>query len=147
MALLGHVTPEMTLRYAKLANPTIRASYQAAVDKARVGRALPIATINRTPVVPDRIAWLREEMLKTRVAHGYCALPAQAGACPYANICEQCDNFMPAPEFTPVLEDQLDDVRILRDDANNRGWADEAARHDRVITTLEDHLRRLGTNG
>ena len=147
MALLGHVTPEMTLRYAKLANPTIRASYQAAVDKARVGRMLPITSINRTPVVPDRVAWLREEMLKTRVAHGFCALPAEAGACPYANICEQCDNFMPAPEFAPILQAQLDDVRVLRDDADGRGWTDETARHERVITTLEDHLRRPGMTG
>jgi integrase len=146
MALLGHVTPEMTLRYAKLANPTIRASYQAAVDKARVGRTLPIASINRTPIVPDRIAWLREEMLKTRVAHGYCALPAEAGACPYANICEQCDNFMPAPEFAPVLHAQLADIRTLRDDAEQRGWTDETARHDRVATILKDHLRRLDIN-
>ncbi len=32
-------------------------------------------------------------MLKTRVAHGYCTREHAAGACPYANICEQCDNF------------------------------------------------------
>ena len=147
MALLGHVTPEMTLRYAKLANPTIRASYQAAVDKARVGRTLPIASINRTPVVPDRVAWLREEMLKTRVAHGYCALPTESGACTYANICEQCDNFMPAPEFAPVLHAQLADVRTLREDARSRGWTDETARHDRVIATIEEHLHRLDTTG
>src|SRR5680860_59744 len=55
-----------------------------------------------------------QEMLKTRVAHGFCALPAEAGACPYANICEQCDNFMPALEFAPILQAQLDDVRALR---------------------------------
>ena len=36
MALMGHVTPEMTLRYAKLASPTVRTAYQAAMDKVRV---------------------------------------------------------------------------------------------------------------
>jgi integrase len=35
MALMGHVTPEMTLRYAKLASPTIRSAYQTAMDKIR----------------------------------------------------------------------------------------------------------------
>jgi hypothetical protein len=30
-------------------------------------------------------------MLKTRVAHGYCSRQLAAEACPYANICEQCD--------------------------------------------------------
>ena len=35
MALLGHVTTEMTLRYASLAAPTLRAAYEAAMGKAR----------------------------------------------------------------------------------------------------------------
>jgi hypothetical protein len=25
------------------------------------------------PILPDKVGWLRSEMLKTRVAHGYCA--------------------------------------------------------------------------
>ena len=143
MALLGHVTPEMTLRYAKLANPTIRAAYQDAIDKTRVGRALPIATVNRNVVVPDRVAWLRAEMLKTRLAHGFCAREPAAGPCAYANICEQCDNFGSTPELAPVIHAQLVDIRALRDDAGQRGWTDEAARHQQVIVALEDHLQRL----
>ena len=93
--------------------------------------------------VPERVEWLHAEMLKTRVAHGYCSRHPAAGACPYANICEQCDNFATAPEFTPVLESQLVDVRKLRDDASARGWESEAARHERVITSIETHVRRL----
>jgi len=146
MALLGHVTPEMTLRYAKLANPTIRAAYQAAMDKTRVGANLPIAAINRRPTAPDRVEWLASEMLKTRVAHGLCARDPAAGACPYANICEQCDNFVPTPDDAPVLHAQLGDIRRLREDATARGWTDETARHDRVIDRLEDHLQRLPPN-
>lgn len=144
MALLGHVTPEMTLRYAKLANPTIRAAYQAAIDHTRIGRSLPIAPGAGSPrAVPERVEWLCSEMLKTRVAHGLCSRDPAAGACPYANICEQCDNFTPAPEFAPVLQAQLDDIRVLRDDAAERHWTDEVARHERVIDSLQDHLRRL----
>jgi hypothetical protein len=25
------------------------------------------------PILPDKVGWLHSEMLKTRVAHGYCA--------------------------------------------------------------------------
>lgn len=145
MALLGHVTPEMTLRYARLANPTIRAAYQTAIDRSRVGRTLPIAAVNRTPTVPDKVAWLEAEMLKTRLAAGYCARPVAAGPCGYANICEQCDNFQPAPEFGEVLRDQLVDVTALRADAEQHGWVNEAARHDRVADALQEHLRRTTT--
>jgi hypothetical protein len=44
-----------------------------------------------------------------------------AEACPYANICEQCDNYVTAPEFIPQLQAQLADVTALRDDATQRG--------------------------
>jgi len=143
MALMGHVTPEMTLRYAKLASPTIRAAYQTAMETLRGRQALPIIAIGGAPVIPDRIEWLHSEMLKTRVAHGYCSRPQAAGACPYANICEQCDNFVPAPDAVQVLSAQLDDVRALRADAQARGWDDEVARHDRVGDALQTHLNRL----
>jgi len=35
MALLGHVTPEMTLRYGSLADGTVRGAYDAAMAKLR----------------------------------------------------------------------------------------------------------------
>ena len=84
-------------------------------------------------------------MLKTRVAHGYCSRELAAEACPYANICEQCDFFVTAAEFAPALQDQLADVRALHDDAVERGWHSEAARHARVIDSIDGHLRRLKT--
>ena len=82
-------------------------------------------------------------MLKTRVAHGYCSRDLVADACPYANICETCPSYATAPEFAPAIQAQLDDIRHLRDDADTRGWTSETARHQRVITALERHLRRL----
>jgi integrase len=143
MALLGHVTPEMTLRYARLASPTIRDAYETAM--AKVNGRRPIFTIpaGHSRAVPSKIDWLHTEMLKTRVAHGYCSRHLAADACPYANICEQCDNFVPDPERADILAAQRDDIRDLRDDADQRGWTDEAARHQRVADALENHLRHL----
>ena len=143
MALLGHQTPEMTMRYATLASPTLRRAYDEAVGKLRP--RIPLASVGR-PAVPDRVEWLASEMLKTRVAHGYCAREVVAEACPYANICESCAYFVTTAEFAPVLERQLADVQALRDDAIARGWESEVARHERVISTLEGHLRRLETS-
>jgi integrase len=142
MALMGHVSAEMTLRYASLASPTVRAAYEAAINKVRVRTVLVIGPAGKT-AAPARVEWLRSEMLKTRVAHGYCSRDLVAEACPYANICEQCDNFVTTAEFTPALRDQLADVRALHDDAVERGWDSEAIRHARVIASIEGHLRRL----
>ena len=146
MALMGHVSAEMTLRYASLASPTVRAAYEAAMSKVHARQALFVAATGR-PAVPDRVEWLRSEMLKTRVAHGYCSRDLVAEACPYANICEQCDNYVAAPEFQPALEAQLADIHTLRDDAQARGWDSETARHERVIASIDGHLRRLRNHG
>ena len=142
MALLGHVSTEMTLRYASLAAPAVRTAYEQAMSKARSRFALVIAPVGK-PTVPDRVAWLRQEMLKTRVAHGYCSRQYAAEACPYANICEQCDNYVTSTEFLPALDAQLADLIALRDDAEARGWHTEVARHARVITSIQGHLDRL----
>jgi len=137
-----HVTTEMTLRYASLAAPAIRTAYEEAMSKARSRLTLAIAPVGK-PIIPGRVEWLRSEMLKTRVAHGYCSRQLAAEACPYANICEQCDNYVTAPEFIPQLQAQLTDITALRDDAAQRGWHTEVARHSRVIASIQTHLRRL----
>jgi hypothetical protein len=51
MALLGHVTPEMTLRYASLANTTVRSAYDVAMGRVRQQRDLPLVVAGR-PVAP-----------------------------------------------------------------------------------------------
>jgi site-specific recombinase XerD len=142
MALLGHVSPQMTLRYAALANGTVRGAYDAAMAKVHQRRPLPLVVAGR-PVVPDRIAWLDSEMIKTRVAHGYCSRHLAAEACPYANICENCDNYQTSARFLPQLQDQLTDAQALHDDALDRGWDSEVARHARLITSLQRHVDRL----
>jgi len=141
MQLLGHSSPEMTMRYARLSSPTLRAAYDQAIGKLR--RRIPVAPVINGHAVPNDVEWIRSEMLKTRVAHGHCSRDLAAEACAYANICETCSNFTPTVEFTPAITAQLDDIRTLRDDATQRGWTSETARHERVISSLERHLQRL----
>jgi len=142
MTLLGHRSPEMTIRYARLTSPTLKAAYDQAAGK--IAMRIPVASVGR-PAMPDRVEWLAAEMIKTRVAHGYCSRDLAAEACAYANICETCPNFVTTPDFVPAIEAQLADIRALRDDADARAWTSETARHQRVITSLESHLRRLTT--
>ncbi len=140
MTVLGHVTPEMTLRYATLASPILRAAYDQAIGKVR--RLIPVAPAGR-PAVPAKIDWIASEFLKTRLTGGYCSRHLTADACPYANICETCDNFVPTHEFVPALRAQVNDIRALKADAEHRDWTSEAARHQRVVEALEGHLHRL----
>ena len=53
MALLGHVTPQMTIRYATLASPTLRAAYDEAMGKMR--RQFTLTPVAK-PSCPTRLA-------------------------------------------------------------------------------------------
>jgi site-specific recombinase XerD len=139
MALLGHVSAEMSLRYGRLFDATVRGEYERALTlaKAQLGpvlpgnrTALPIAAVNGGN-------WRDAPLIKARLAGGYCLRAAAQGPCPYANICEHCPNFRSEASFLPVLQLQRADADALAADAQARGWGDEAARHRRLIERLD----------
>ena len=89
------------------------------------------------------MVWLNSEIIKTRVAHGYCSRHESTGACFYANICENCANFTTGPELADVLAKQLDDIQALKADAQQRGWDGEAARRATTAAALTSHLYQV----
>ncbi len=136
MALLGHVSAEMSLRYGRLFDQTVRAEYERALDlaKARIG-PLP-DNKRRIPLRADG-DWRDEPALKSRLAGGYCLRAPAQGACPYANICEHCPSFRTDAASVSVLGAQRIDAEALAQDAEARGWIEEAERHRRLITRLD----------
>jgi hypothetical protein len=134
MQLLGHSTAEMSLRYGRLFDATVRADYERALvlAKERLGPVLP-----PTPTVRAIGDWHELPVIKARLAGGYCLRTTAQGACPYANICEHCPNFRSERTFWPILATQRADTEALAADAQARGWGDEAARHHRLIERLD----------
>jgi integrase len=142
MALLGHQTAAMSLRYGRLFDVTVREEYERALTmaKQRMGGVLPDAT----PVTLNT-DWRDAPMLKSRLAGGYCVRAEAQGACAYANICEHCPNFRTDASHLAVLAAQRVDTETLAADAENRGWVAEAARHRRLIERLDVHITRAQT--
>jgi len=148
MALLGHVSAEMSLRYAHLFDSTIRAEYERALDlaKGRIG-AMPTPTDKtHIPITADGTCtsncssdtdWRDTPAIKSRLASGHCLRAPAQGACPYANICEHCPSFRTDTASIAVLTAQRVDTRALADDAEARGWIDEADRHHRLLDRLD----------
>ncbi len=141
MALLGHVSAAMSLRYGRLFDATVRAEYERALDlaKAQLGpvlpkerTALPIAAI--TGGATD---WRDTPLIKSRLAGGYCLRTPAQGTCAYANICEHCPNFRDDPAFLPILAAQRADAEALAGDAHARGWDSEAARQRKLVERLD----------
>jgi integrase len=142
MALLGHVSATMSLRYGRLFDATVRADYERALvlAKQRMGPVLPEAT-------PVRLEtdWRQAPLIKARLAGGYCLRTAAQGVCPYTNICEHCPNFRSDTTFLPVLATQRIDAEALAADAQARGWEQEAARHRRLIERLDEVMSHART--
>lgn len=138
MALLGHVSTQMSLRYAHLFDHTVRTEYERALDlaKSHIGAlpktavGLPIADITGT-------GWKDTPAIKSRLAGGYCLRAPAQGSCPYANICEHCPSFHTDSTHLAVLAAQRIDAQDLAADAEKRGWIDEAERHHNLVSRLD----------
>lgn len=147
MSLLGHVSAEMSLRYASLFDSTVRTEYERALDLAKTrigtttgtGRALlPIRNITDGN-------WRETPTIKSRLAGGYCLRAPAQEACPYANICEHCPSFRTENSNIPVLEAQRKDAALLARDARGRGWDSEARRHEALVAQLDLLIDEAGT--
>jgi len=136
MALLGHVSAEMSLRYGRLFDQTVRAEYERALElaKARIG---PLPDNKRRIPLRGDGDWRHEPAIKSRLAGGYCLRAPAQGACPYANICEHCPSFRTDAASVSVLAAQRIDADALAQDAEARGWIEEADRHRRLIARLD----------
>jgi len=139
MAMLGHVSAEMSLRYGRLFDATVRADYDRALTQAkeRLGPVLPDAA-----PVTLQTDWRAAPLIKARLAGGYCVRTLAQGSCVYTNICEHCPSFRSDATFLPVLLTQRTDAAALAVDAEARGWGQEAARHRRLIERLDQLISR-----
>lgn len=144
MALLGHVSAEMSLRYGRLFDQTVRENYERALAqaKATLGPVLPAAT----PVKLET-NWREAPLIKARLAGGYCLRTPAQGSCAYANICEHCPNFRSEKTLLPVLQLQRVDAQALVADAEERGWGSEAARHRRLIERIDAVIEKADAAG
>ena len=137
MALLGHVSAEMSLRYGRLFDATVRDEYTRALTLAesQLGPVLPGERTKLPLAAVTGGNWRDAPLVKARLAGGYCLRTAAQGSCTYANICEHCrvplrsqlpshlSCSAPTPKLSPPT---------LRPAAGA-----EAARHRRLIERLD----------
>jgi integrase len=147
MTLLGHVSAEMSLRYGRLFDSTVRTEYERALAaaKAHLGTLPTEPPQGRTqlPIVDGD--WKHAPAVKARLAGGFCIRAQVQGPCAYANICEHCPNFRTDTGYLPVLSAQRADTETLARDAEARGWTGEAERHRRLIERLDAHISQTQT--
>ncbi|HET9650332.1 MAG TPA: tyrosine-type recombinase/integrase [Microlunatus sp.] len=139
MALLGHASAEMSLRYGRLFDTTVKDEYERALDLAKQQARTPPSGRTSLPLtdITGGRDWKDAPLLKSRLAGGFCLRAPAQGACTYANICEHCPSYRAEPSSLPILAAQRVDAEALARDAAERGWIDEAERHQRLIARLD----------
>ena len=103
---IKHVSAEMSLRYGRLFDATVRNEYERALTlaKAQLGPVLPGDRTQLPLAAVTGGNWRDAPLIKARLAGGYCLRTAAQGSCAYANICEHCPNFRSEASFLPVLQ-------------------------------------------
>ena len=137
----------MSLRYGRLFDQTVRTEYERALTlaKQQIG-PLPASTpAGRTALPLLAGDWKQAPAIKARLAGGYCLRAEAQGPCPYANICEHCPSFRSDASHLAVLAAQRIDARALAADADARGWAAEASRHQQLIDRLDALITQAQT--
>ena len=148
MAMLGHSSAAMSLRYGRLFDATVRADYERALTlaKTRLGPVLPDRPALPLADIPGRSTdWRETDTIKARMAGGYCLRTAAQGTCAYTNICEHCPNYRTDATFLPILAAQRADAEALATDADERGWGTEARRHRELVARLDTLIDQAQT--
>lgn len=137
MALLGHASAEMSLRYGRLFDTTVRAECERALDLAKqqartppAGRtALPLADITSGKDLKDTAGQVqaRRLLLPARARLGCLHLRQHLRALPQLRR----GGKLPAGPGR-----QRADAAALAQDAWKRGWITEADRHKALISRL-----------
>ena len=146
MALLGHVSAEMSLRYGRLFDATVRAEYERALDLAKQHGSDPGHRPNQPAADRHhrrREDWKDTPLLKSRLAGGFCLRAPAQGACTYANICEHCPSFRADPAHCRSSPPNASTPKPSPTTPRTRGWISEAERHQQPHRPTR-HLDRRG---
>jgi site-specific recombinase XerD len=125
-ALLGHRSPGMTLRYAKIASRTVADEYFAVSEKVEALYGQP-AQLPADAAGP-KMTRLRREHHRL-LGNGWCTRPSQLD-CAFESICETCSYFQTSIEFRPALQAQHDDALTKHQDHRGQLFAALLARVD-----------------
>jgi integrase len=133
--LLGHASPEMTARYARIHDSTVRAAFE---DYCRRRVNVAGERLAFDPDAPTAGAeWDKHNLARVQASlpNGYCGRPPQQD-CPHPNACLTCPDFQTTPEFLDVHRRQREQTRVLIATAEANGQFRLVANHRRVDENL-----------
>lgn len=142
MKMLGHTSTGMTLVYAHLSDATVREDYMKVLGPGAL-IAGPLAETLRSRAMPeDSLAWLKTNFFRTELELGRCLRLPEEGPCE-CDLYLTCAKFVTTPEYAPRLRERRLREITLADEAQVKGFAREAERHECTRRRIEQLLSDL----
>jgi len=146
LAVLGHRTPNTSIIYASLSDPTVKQQYQDAIDRhlgPDVTLARPAAdALREHRLDSEAVSWLQTNFLMTELELGHCLRTPVEGPCE-CDLVLTCSKFLSTSNCAPRLRARLDVEQQLIDDVITRSWPREIERHEATKRRLEQLVHDL----
>ena len=144
--VLDHGSMEMTARYARLHEQTIKREVSRWHQRVNI-RGERIALPVDGPL--EEAAWMKERIARAKQAlpNGYCGLPL-VQTCPHPNACLSCESFLTDGSFRAVHEQQQAETLRLLEKArtqNNARLIEMLERDEQSLTRILDGLDQIDT--
>lgn len=147
---MAHASPEMTLRYAKILDNTMRKSWEEAMKNGAFrldAEGKPVKVDVSSIENEDIIEWeyIRHNLDAVRMPLGYCLKPKKIECKHQLNPCLTCRNLCTTPDFIPQYELEVREVRTLieRGKAQNQNlWVEKnehlLERYESILAVLKN---------
>jgi hypothetical protein len=151
---LAHLSPEMTLVYARVSENTMRKQWEEAMARG----AVHVASAGPQPIDPNELiagnelelAYIRGNLDATRVETGYCFKPLKM-ECPFVEIaCFTCHNHVTTGDFLPQFRRQEHDLLEQIDLGRAAGrphWVDKNEKKLRAVQAIIGALEQQPVHG
>ncbi len=146
---MAHLSPEMTMVYAKILDSTIRKEWEQVFAKGAVridAQGQPKVVSTEQLGSEQEIEWehIRHNLDAVRLADGYCFKPKKANCPTQDSPCYTCRHFCTTPDFLPQFEKQereLHELIELGEKAGSEIWVERNTQKLHRVLPLIQVLR------
>lgn len=151
---MAHMSPEMTLVYAKVLDTTLRKSWEQAVKNGlfKITASGKLKQIDISGIEnEDLIEWeyIRYNLDAVRMPLGFCMKPKKQDCFTQLNPCLTCRNLCTTPDFLPQYELEIQETKMLIERGKAQGrevWVEKnqhlLERYEEIVTVLRSGQTR-----
>ena len=151
---MAHMSPEMTLVYAKVLDTTLRKSWEQAVKNGlfKITSSGQLKQIDISGIEnEDLIEWeyIRYNLDAVRMPLGFCMKPKKQDCFTQLNPCLTCRNLCTTPDFLPQYEHEIQETKLLIERGKAQGrevWVEKnqhlLERYEEIVSILRSGQTR-----